>query len=93
MIVGDVVDLECAGRGVAQHHVAPASAADRREAGHLPFEPDGSDESGASDLIVGDIVDLEPAGRGVAHDHVGFARHAAEIADADDLPIEPDSPD
>jgi hypothetical protein len=29
LIVGDVVDLECAGGGVAQHHVALAAAADR----------------------------------------------------------------
>jgi hypothetical protein len=40
----------------------------------------------SSDLIIGDVVDFQPAGFGVAHDHIGFAQHAAEIADADDLP-------
>ena len=62
------------------------------EATKLPIQSNLAQGGGSGDLIVGDVVDLERAGRDVAHDHVGFAGAAAEITDADDLPIQPHRP-
>src|SRR5262249_51231906 len=56
----------------------------------LPIQSDRAHEGRTGDLIVPDVVDLDPAGVGVAQDHVGFARHAAEIAEAHNSPIHAD---
>src|SRR6516165_1032629 len=88
-IVGDIVDLQAAGVGVAQEQVAGAAAGKIAHARELPIQADGAHEVGAGELIVGDVVDLDPAGAGVAQDHVGFAA-AREIAEAHDLPIDAD---
>jgi hypothetical protein len=82
LIVGDVVDLECPGVHVAQHHVGGTGSVQGAEARDLPIHPHRTQESGTDDLIVGDIVDLECTAIAVPHYHVGFAGHAAEIAKA-----------
>ena len=53
VIVGDVVDLECAGVDVAQHEVGRASGVDRGDARELPIQADRAEEGGAGDLVVG----------------------------------------
>src|SRR5437660_11427083 len=88
LVVGDVVDLEGASVDVAQHHVGGAGSTHRAEARDLPVEADRAQEGRAGDLIVGDVVDFQAARLGVAHQQVGCAGRAAEIAGADDLPIQ-----
>src|SRR5262249_58282621 len=39
LVIGDVVDPECAGVDVAQHEVGPASATDRSDASELQSSP------------------------------------------------------
>ena len=62
MIVGDVIDLECAAIDVARHHVGGAGAIHRPEAGNLSVQPDGAHEGSPDDAVPGDVVGLEPAG-------------------------------
>jgi hypothetical protein len=64
----------------------------RGDAGELPLQPDRPDESGAGELVIVDVVHLQPAGIGVAQQEIGFAGHAAEIADARELPLEAIAP-
>src|SRR5262249_61016598 len=73
LIVGDVVDLECAAVDVAQHEIGCACPVRWRYARELPFQPNRADEGGIGDLVVGDVVDFQPAGIIVAQQHVGFA--------------------
>src|SRR5262245_3283686 len=72
---------------IAQYQVGGTGGADGSDARELPVEADRAQDSRAGDLIIGDVVDLEFAGVDVAQDHVGFARHAAEIAEAGELPL------
>ena len=88
MIVGDVIDFECAAVDVAQHEVGRARCMYRGNARELPIQSDRADEGGASDLIVIDVVHFQPAGPAVAQQEIGFAGGAAEIADARELPIQ-----
>src|SRR2546430_6170378 len=89
LIAVDVVDLQAAGLGVAQDHVAGAAARKVAEAADLPIEADRAHEARAGDLIAVDVVDLDAAGVDVAQHHVGFAE-PAEIAEGHDLPVHPD---
>src|SRR5215470_2089382 len=60
LVVGDVVDLERAGLGVAHHQIALARhAAEIAGADDLPIESNGAHEGGAGDLIAVDVVDLQ----------------------------------
>jgi hypothetical protein len=60
LIVGDVVDLECAGIGVAQHEIGCARPIRCRYTGELPIQTHRADECGVGELVVGDVVDFEP---------------------------------
>src|SRR5262249_61181437 len=61
LFVGDVVTLNPAGIGVAQHHVGLAEAAEVAEACDLPIQTDRAQRGGARDVVVADVVDLERA--------------------------------
>ena len=90
MIVGDVVDLECAGVDVAQYQVGGAGSADGSDARKLPIHPNRADEGGARELVVVDVVDLQSARAAIAQQEIAFAGDAAEVADAGESPIHPD---
>jgi hypothetical protein len=92
LIVGDVVDLECAGGGTAQHEIGCACPVRCRYARELPIQADCTDEGGAGELIVGDVIEFQSAGIDVAQEEIGFAGNAAEIADPRELPIHADLP-
>src|SRR6185436_13249092 len=68
LVVGDVVDLQSAGIGVAQQHVAFATAAKVADARELPVQADRAQEGGVGDLIVVDVVGLQSAGIGIAQE-------------------------
>src|SRR5262249_58405604 len=89
-VAGNSVNLNRAGIDVAQHEVGRAGCVDRSDACEMPIRSHRADEGGAGELIVVDVVDLQPAGLDVAQQQIGFAGHATEIADARELPIEPD---
>src|SRR5947207_16005721 len=63
---------------------------DRRDARELPIQSDRTHERGRGDLVAGDIVDHHRAAVGVAHDHVGPTGGAAEIAESQGLPAQPE---
>jgi hypothetical protein len=66
------------------------------ELGHahnLPIQTDRAHECSAGDLVVVDVIEFQRAGIAVAQQQIGFAGHAAEIAHARELPIEPDGAD
>src|SRR5262249_57127604 len=87
VIVGDVVDLECAGVDVAQDQVGRGFAHDGSNARELPLQADRAEEGGAAgDLIVVDVQDFQSAGAAVAQQEIAFAGDAAEVADARELP-------
>src|SRR5262249_58728430 len=69
LIVGDVVDLDPAGAGIAQDHVGFAAAREIAEAHDLPIHADVAKKRG--DVIVADVVDLEAACAGITQKHVG----------------------
>src|SRR5207245_8216420 len=85
LVAVDVVDLQAAGLGVAQDHVAGAAARKVAEAADPPIEADRAHEARAGDLIAVDVVDLDAAGVDVALHHVGFVE-AAEMTGTHDLP-------
>jgi hypothetical protein len=90
LIVRDVVEFQPAGVGVSHDHVAFAGhAAEISDGDDLPIQSDRSHEGSTGDLIIIDVVHLQSTGGRVAQDHVGFAE-AAEIAEASDLPVQPD---
>ena len=78
MIVGDVVDLECAGIDVAQHEIGSTGGVNWGDARELPIQSNRADESCAGDLIVVDVIDLQPAGIRVAQQQIGFAAASAD---------------
>src|SRR5205807_9490722 len=82
LIVGDVVDLEGAGVGVAQHEVGCAGSVYRGDAGELPIQTRRAQEGRAGDWIVVDVVHFEPAGVDVAQREVGLAGSGADVDDA-----------
>src|SRR5262249_23926198 len=84
LVVGDAVDLQCAGIAIAQDHVGLAAAAEIAEARELPIEPDRAQEGGGDD-VVADAVELGATGAGVAQQHGAVA--AADAAEAAELPI------
>ena len=54
MVVSDIIDLQSAGIGVAQQHVAFAAAAKIADPRELPIQADRAHEGGAGDLVVAD---------------------------------------
>src|SRR5204862_5551625 len=70
-VVGDVVDLEAAGVGVAQQHVGGVAAVEAAERDKRPIGSDLTQRIGSEDRVVADVVDLVEAVRAVAQDHVG----------------------
>src|SRR5262249_62361341 len=92
-VADNIVSFERAGIDVAQYEVGRAGCVDRSDACEMPIRSHRADEGGAGELIVVDVVDLQPAGLAVAQQQIGFAGHAAEIADARELPIETDRAD
>ena len=62
MIVGNVIDFECAAIDVAQHEIGRTRSVNRRDARELPFQTDRPDEGGVGDVVVADVVDLEARG-------------------------------
>jgi hypothetical protein len=76
VVVGDVVDLEAAGRGAAQQHVAGVAAEEPAETNELPIGSDQAQLIARQDRVVADVVDLvltrDAGGRvRAAQDHVG----------------------
>src|SRR5262249_57952508 len=55
-----------------------------------PPKAPGAEGGGAGELFFVDVVAFHPAGIAVAHQQIGFAGHAAEIADARELPVQAD---
>jgi len=92
LIVGDVVNLECAAIGVAQHEIGCACPVRWRYARELPIQANRADEGGAGELVVIDVVQFQPAGIDVAQQQIGFAGDAAEIADARERQFTPTLP-
>src|SRR5262249_50895450 len=66
LIVGDVVDLECAGVDVAQDQVGCAGGADGSDTRVLPIQSDRADKGGTRELVVVDVVDFQSARAAVA---------------------------
>jgi hypothetical protein len=62
VVVGDVVDLERAGRGAAQHHVDRVAVEEAAEAGKLKIGPHLAEQVGRQDGVVADVVNLVLAG-------------------------------
>jgi len=81
LIVGDIVNLECAGVDVAQDQVGFGGGPNGSNARELPIQADRADEGGASELIVVDVVELQCARAAVAQQEIAFAGDAAEVAD------------
>ena len=71
VVVADVVDLEAARAGVAQHHVGGVVAEEAAEAHELPSRSDLTQLIGREYRVVADVVDFVFAERGLAQDHVG----------------------
>ena len=58
LIIVDVVDLEAAGIGVAQQHVAGVAAEEAAERDEPPIGPDLTERESAQNGVVADIVDF-----------------------------------
>ena len=71
-VVGDVVDLECAGIRVAHQHVGLAEPGrEIADARNRPFRPDLPEGDIAGDVVVAHVVERERPGRRIAHQQVG----------------------
>jgi hypothetical protein len=90
VIVGDVVDLECAGVDVAQDKVGRGFADDGSNARELLIQADLAQGLRAGDLVVADVVNPKFTGIGVAQQKIAFLGDAAEVADARELPLRAD---
>jgi hypothetical protein len=70
-VVADVVDLEAAGAGIAQQHVAAVAVEEVAEAGKLPIGPHLSQRIRGQNRIIADVIDLvKAAGRRIVQNHV-----------------------
>src|SRR5262249_25010323 len=73
VVVGNVIDLECAVGGVAQQHIAGIAQVEIPESDEPPVAPNLTKRVPGQDAVVPEVVDLVAGGgsAGVAQDHVG----------------------
>ena len=69
VVAADVVGLECAGRAIAQEHVAAVARLERAERTKRPGCSYVTEFVGSQDRIAADVVNLVSPNARVAHDH------------------------